>query len=60
VENAEAAYRAAALGPVIPLSNAELAGFLRDFDRDRHVAKLWKYYVGRGRRSGRLPEAWSW
>lgn len=60
VENAEAAYQAAALGPVIPLSDAELAGFLRDFDRDRHVAKLWKYYVGRGRRSGRLPDVWSW
>jgi L-ribulose-5-phosphate 4-epimerase len=59
VENAEAAYRAGALGRVIPLSDAEMAGFLRDFDRDRHVAKLWTYYVGRGRRSGRLPDAWA-
>jgi L-ribulose-5-phosphate 4-epimerase len=59
VENAEAAYRAAALGPVIPLSDAEVAAFLQDFDRRRHAAKLWRYHVGRGRRSGRLPAAWT-
>jgi L-ribulose-5-phosphate 4-epimerase len=59
VENAEAAYRAAALGAVIPLSAAEIADFLRDFDRTRHIAKLWAYYAGRGRRSGRLPDAWA-
>lgn len=59
VENAEAAYRAAALGPVIPLSDAEAAAFLRDFDRRRHVAKLWRYYAGRARRRGRLPDAWT-
>lgn len=58
VENAEAMYRAASLGPVIPLSAAEIDGFLREFDRSRHIAKLWKYYVGRGRASGLLPAAW--
>lgn len=58
VENAEAAYRAAALGAVVPLTAAEIAGFLLDFDRARHIAKLWAYYAGRGRRSGRLPDAW--
>jgi L-ribulose-5-phosphate 4-epimerase len=59
VENAEAAYRAAALGPVIPLSDAEAAAFLRDFDRGRHVAKLWRYSIGRGRRQGRIPDPWA-
>ncbi len=59
VENAEAAYRAAALGSVMPLSAAEIAGVLRAFDRARHIAKLWSYYVGRGRRSGVLPAAWA-
>jgi len=59
VENAEAMYRAASLGPVIPLSDDEIAGFLREFDRSRHIAKLWKYYVGRGRASGLLPAAWA-
>jgi ribulose-5-phosphate 4-epimerase/fuculose-1-phosphate aldolase len=58
VENAEALYRAATLGRVKPLSAAEMAGFRHDFDRDRHVAKLWRYYVGQGRSSGLLPEAW--
>jgi L-ribulose-5-phosphate 4-epimerase len=59
VENAQAMYQAAALGRVLPLSADEIAGFLRDFKRDRHVAKLWKYYVGRGRARGLLPANWS-
>jgi L-ribulose-5-phosphate 4-epimerase len=59
VENAEAMYRAASLGRVLPLSADETTAFLREFDRDRHVAKLWKYYVGRGRSDGLLPEAWA-
>ena len=59
VENAEAMYRAAALGPVRPLSAEEIAGFLREFDRGRHVAKLWAYYIGRGRARGLLPAAWT-
>jgi len=59
VENAEAMYRAAVLGPVLPLSAEEIAGFRRDFDRGRHIAKLWKYYVGRGRARGLLPAAWA-
>ncbi len=59
VENAEAMYRAASLGPVVPLSAAEIAAFSDDFDRPRHVAKLWKYYVGRGRASGLLPPSWT-
>ena len=58
VENAEAHYRAAALGKVRPLTGAEFAAFRADFDRERHVAKLWRYYVGRGRARGVLPEAW--
>ncbi len=58
VENAEAMYRAAALGRVLPLSASEVAAFLHDFDRDRHVAKLWKYYVGIGRAKHLLPAEW--
>jgi ribulose-5-phosphate 4-epimerase/fuculose-1-phosphate aldolase len=59
VENAEAMYRAAALGTVVPLSADEIAGFLREFDRRRHIANLWKYYTGRGQASGLLPTAWA-
>jgi L-ribulose-5-phosphate 4-epimerase len=58
VENAEAMYRAAALGRVLPLSAGEVTAFLDDFDRDRHVAKLWKYYVGIGRAKHLLPAEW--
>jgi L-ribulose-5-phosphate 4-epimerase len=58
VENAEAMHRAAALGRVVPLSADEIAGFLREFDRRRHIAKLWKYFTGRGQARGWLPAAW--
>lgn len=58
VENAEAMYRAASLGTVVPLNASEIADFLREFDRPRHIAKLWHYYVGRGRAAGLLPTSW--
>lgn len=57
-ENAEAEYRAAQLGPVRPLTQAEMAAFAERFDRDRHVAKLWAYFVARGLDSGVLPAEW--
>jgi L-ribulose-5-phosphate 4-epimerase len=59
VENAEAMYRAASLGRVLPLKPQEIEDFLDDFDRPRHVAKLWTYYVGRGRAQGLLPRDWA-
>jgi ribulose-5-phosphate 4-epimerase/fuculose-1-phosphate aldolase len=59
VENAQAMYEAACLGPVVPLSDAEIAEFGHDFDRARHIGKLWEYYVGRGRAAGLLPQAWA-
>lgn len=58
VENAQVMYQAVSLGRVIPLSGEEIQGFLRDFDRDRHIPKLWKYYVGIGRDKGLLPKSW--
>ena len=59
VENAEAMYRAACLGPVVPLRADEMARVLGDLDRPRHVAKLWGYYVGQGRARGVIPSAWA-
>jgi ribulose-5-phosphate 4-epimerase/fuculose-1-phosphate aldolase len=59
VENAQAMYDAACLGPVAPLTEAEMAEFCSDFDRGRHIDKLWEYYVGRGRASGILPAGWA-
>lgn len=58
VENAAAMYRAALLGRVLPLRAEEIRDFLREFDRPRHVAKLWRDYTGRGRARGVLPSAW--
>src|SRR3712207_1097031 len=58
VENAVALYQAAALGKVLPLTEREMDDFARTFKRDKHVSKLWTYYVGRGREAGLLPEAW--
>ena len=58
VENAVALYHASVLGRVKPLTAAEMAAFHDDFKRDRHTAKLWRYYIGRGRTSGALPADW--
>jgi ribulose-5-phosphate 4-epimerase/fuculose-1-phosphate aldolase len=59
VENAEAMYHASLLGRVRPLSREEIEGFEQDLNRDKHVAKLWRYYVGRARTSGRIGKDWS-
>ena len=58
VENAQAMHYAACLGPVVPLKPAELKSFAHDFNRARHIDKLWEYYIGRGRASGVLPADW--
>ncbi len=58
-ENADTLFRAAALGPVTALTQAEMSSFLERFDRPRHVAKLWRYYLGRCVRSGAVPEGWA-
>ena len=59
VENAEAAYRAAAIGKVKPLTDAELDSFAHSFRRDHHIRKLWSYYVRGALREGLFPESWS-
>ncbi len=59
VENAQAMHYAACLGPVVPLTARELKSFAHDFNRARHVDKLWEYYVGRGRAGGVLRADWS-
>jgi len=58
VENAQTMYQAASIGNVVPLTDDEITGFHLDFSRDRHIAKLWKYYIGRGRANGLLPREW--
>jgi L-ribulose-5-phosphate 4-epimerase len=58
VENAVAMYRAAALGRVRALTDADMDAFEVAFKRQRHIDKLWEYYVGRGKTKGFLSEDW--
>jgi ribulose-5-phosphate 4-epimerase/fuculose-1-phosphate aldolase len=58
VENAVAMYHAAALGRVRALTEADMDAFSVAFKRQRHIDKLWEYYVGRGKTKGFIPEAW--
>jgi L-ribulose-5-phosphate 4-epimerase len=58
VENAEAHYAAAMLGRVRPLSEDDMESFARYFLRDRHIKKLWRYYVETGQASGLIPSDW--
>jgi len=57
-ENARALRDAMAIGKLRPLTEAEADAMEASFDRDRHVSKLWAYYVGRGIKDGVLPESW--
>lgn len=57
-ENAKTLFHAAALGQVKGLSEEEMTDFLSRFNRDAHIAKLWKYYVGRGIDGGAVPAEW--
>lgn len=57
-ENAKTLFHAAALGDVKGLTRDEMESFLDRFDRDAHVLKLWKYYIGRGLDADVLPQDW--
>ncbi len=58
VENAVAMYHAAALGRVRALTEADMDAFEVAFKRQRHIDKLWEYYIGRGRSKGFVPDEW--
>lgn len=59
VENADAMYKAAQLGPVKPLTPEEMEIFTTRFRRDRHIRKLWDYYCGRAKTDGALAVDWA-
>ena len=59
VENAVTMYQASLLGKVMPLTEADIGAFSREFKRVPHVSKLWTYYVGKGRAAGYLPTDWN-
>jgi ribulose-5-phosphate 4-epimerase/fuculose-1-phosphate aldolase len=58
VENGMAMYHAAAIGRVKPLTAHDIANFERDFKRQRHIDKLWQYYVDGARSAGVIPAPW--
>ncbi len=58
VENAMAMYHAAALGRLAPLSDADIASFEREFKRDAHIKKLWRYYTETAQAEGVIPADW--
>jgi L-ribulose-5-phosphate 4-epimerase len=58
-ENAEVAWRAAAIGKVKPLTKAEIAAFSKTLKRDQHTDRLWQYYVRGAIAKGLIPERWS-
>jgi ribulose-5-phosphate 4-epimerase/fuculose-1-phosphate aldolase len=53
-ENARAQLQATSLGRVLPLTPGELEALDETAERDRHVRKLWSYYVARGLAAGIL------
>jgi L-ribulose-5-phosphate 4-epimerase len=53
-ENARVQLQATALGVLKPLTPGELEALDETAERQRHVRKLWNYYVGRGRAAGFL------
>jgi ribulose-5-phosphate 4-epimerase/fuculose-1-phosphate aldolase len=55
-ENARAQLEASALGRLKPLTPGELEALDESAERERHVRKLWSYYVARGRAAGILGE----
>ena len=57
-ENAKMLFHAAALGDVTGLTSDEMDAFTSRFNRDAHVRKLWKYYIGRGIAAGTVPADW--
>jgi L-ribulose-5-phosphate 4-epimerase len=59
VENAEAMYDACLLGRVLPLTAEEMASFGDDIKREKHIGKLWTYYVGRALDMGLVPKDWN-
>ena len=57
-ENAEANYKAAMLGTVKPLSQADMAEISSKLNRAAHTAKLWDYYTGLAVAAGAVPPDW--
>lgn len=58
-ENAQALYRAAAIGKVNPLTREEAAAFMHSFDRPWHSQKLWDYYTGNAIKAGVLESSYA-
>ena len=58
VENAQAMHNACVLGRLVPLSEEDMESFAKYFKRDRHVDKLWRYYLECWQTAGVVPADW--
>jgi ribulose-5-phosphate 4-epimerase/fuculose-1-phosphate aldolase len=58
VENAQAMHNACVLGRLAPLSEDDMDSFAKYFKRDRHVDKLWRYYIESWQTAGVVPTDW--
>jgi len=58
VENAQAMHNACVLGRLVPLSEEDMESFAKYFKRDRHVDKLWRYYIESWQTAGVVPTDW--
>ena len=58
-DNLKAMKEAQAFGDDIrPITAEELSRVSEYEDRSHHIAKMWNYYVGEGRKAGLLPKDW--
>ena len=58
-ENARAQIQALSIGGELdPLTPEEIAMINKTEDRDHHIAKLWNYFVNKGRKEGNIDESW--
>lgn len=58
VENGIAQFNAQSIGTLIALSPEDIESFAREFKRQRHINKVWRYYTGNGRKAGYIPGDW--
>ncbi len=59
LDNAKAQKEALSLGRDIePLTAADLERVSQFEDREHHVAKMWNYFAGEGKKKGAIPEDW--
>ena len=58
IDNARTLLEVLKLGRPKPMTDSELDIFEQRFSRPSHAVKLWKYYTGKARKDGIIPQDW--